>query len=107
MGVFALALPIPSLYDADVTTASPSAPPTEFPLATRTAPALWAYAVAQGWTAPAYLEERDCVTEQVGPNTIEASRLSSVRHDQARMELDLYLRAWLASHPEAHAEIVD
>ena len=58
MGVFALALPIPSLYDADVTTASPSAPPTEFPLATRTAPALWAYAVAQGWTAPAYLEER-------------------------------------------------
>jgi long-chain acyl-CoA synthetase len=41
-----------------VTTASPSAPPTEFPLATRTAPALWRYALAQGWTTPAYLEEQ-------------------------------------------------
>jgi long-chain acyl-CoA synthetase len=41
-----------------VTTASPSAPPTEFPLETRTAPALWRYALAQGWTTPAYLEEQ-------------------------------------------------
>jgi len=40
-----------------VTTASPSAPPTEFPIATRTAPALWRYVLAQGWTTPAYLEE--------------------------------------------------
>jgi len=58
MGLFALPMPIPSLYDADVTTASPSAPPTEFPIATRTAPALWGYALAQGWTTPAYLEEQ-------------------------------------------------
>ena len=41
-----------------VTTASPSAPPSEFPLETRTAPALWRYALAQGWTTPAYLEEQ-------------------------------------------------
>ncbi len=41
-----------------VTTASPSAPPTEFPIATRTAPALWRYVLAQGWTTPAYLEEQ-------------------------------------------------
>jgi long-chain acyl-CoA synthetase len=41
-----------------VTTASPSAPPTEFPIETRTAPALWRYALAQGWTTPAYLEEQ-------------------------------------------------
>ena len=41
-----------------VTTASPSAPPSEFPLDTRTAPALWRYALAQGWTTPAYLEEQ-------------------------------------------------
>ena len=40
-----------------MTTASPSAPPTEFPFDTRTAPALWRYALAQGWTTPAYLEE--------------------------------------------------
>jgi long-subunit acyl-CoA synthetase (AMP-forming) len=57
MGLFALPLPIPSLYDASVTTASPSAPPTEFPLDTRTAPALWRYALAQDWTTPAYHED--------------------------------------------------
>src|SRR4051794_16719282 len=41
-----------------VTTASPSAPATESRLAIRTAPALWRHVVAQGWTTPAYLEER-------------------------------------------------
>ena len=42
-----------------MTTASPSAPPTEFPLHTRTAPALWRYALDQGWTTLAYFEERE------------------------------------------------
>jgi hypothetical protein len=55
----------------------------------------------------AFLEERDCVAEQVGPNTIEVSRLSSVRHDHTQMELDLYLRAWQEAHPEAWAEFVE
>jgi hypothetical protein len=55
----------------------------------------------------AYLAERDFVADQVGPNTIEVSRLSSVRHDHVRMELELYLRAWHASHPEASAEFVE
>ncbi len=40
-----------------MTTASPSAPPSESPLETRTARALWERALAQGWTTPAYLEE--------------------------------------------------
>jgi hypothetical protein len=55
----------------------------------------------------AFLEERDYVAEQVGPNTIEVSRLSSVRHDHVRMELELFLRAWHEAHPEAHAELVE
>jgi hypothetical protein len=55
----------------------------------------------------AFLEERDYVAEQVAPNTIEVSRLSSVRHNHVRMELDLHLRAWHAAHPEAHAEFVE
>ncbi|HZR95340.1 MAG TPA: long-chain fatty acid--CoA ligase [Gaiellaceae bacterium] len=38
-------------------TASPAAPPAETPLAARTAPALWRYVLAKGWTTPAYLEE--------------------------------------------------
>jgi len=55
----------------------------------------------------AFLEERDYVAEQVGPNTIEASRLSSVRHDLVRLELELHLRVWLVGHPDARAELVD
>jgi long-chain acyl-CoA synthetase len=51
---------VPSLLSTMriVTTASPAAPPTDFPLDTRTAPALWRYVLAQGWTTPAYLEEQ-------------------------------------------------
>src|SRR5436853_2029138 len=41
----------------DVTTASPTAPPSDSPLETRTARALWQRSLAQGWTTPAYLEE--------------------------------------------------
>jgi long-chain acyl-CoA synthetase len=41
-----------------VTTAAPTAPQAEFPLSTRTAPSLWGYVLAQGWTTPAYLEEQ-------------------------------------------------
>jgi hypothetical protein len=55
----------------------------------------------------AYLTQRDYVAEQVGPNTIEVSRLSSVRHDHVRMELDLFLKAWHVAQPEAHAEFVE
>jgi hypothetical protein len=54
----------------------------------------------------AFFEERDCVAEQIGPNTIEVSRLSSVRHDHTHTELDLFLRAWQEAHPEAWAELV-
>jgi long-chain acyl-CoA synthetase len=42
-----------------VTTASPTAPAIDIPLDARTAPALWRYALAQGWTTPAYLEEQE------------------------------------------------
>ena len=54
-----------------------------------------------------YLKERDYVAQQVGPNTIEVSRLSSVRHDHVRMELDLFLKAWHVAHPQSHAEFVE
>jgi hypothetical protein len=54
-----------------------------------------------------YLAAEGCVVEQVGPNLVEVSRLSSVRHDHARLELDLYLRAWQEAHPEAEVRILD
>jgi hypothetical protein len=54
-----------------------------------------------------YLIAEGCVVEQVGPNLVEASRLSSVRHDQARLELDLFLRAWQKTHHGAEVRILD
>ena len=32
---------------------------------------------------------------------------ASVRHDHVRMELNLFLRAWHAAHPEAQADLVE
>lgn len=55
----------------------------------------------------AYLVAEGCVVEQIGPNLIEVSRLSSVRHDQVRLELDLFLQAWRAAHPDADVKLVD
>ena len=54
----------------------------------------------------AFLRERAYVADQIGPNTIEVSRLSSVRHTQVRAELDRYLLEWHAVHPAAEAEFV-
>ena len=53
-----------------------------------------------------FLRLRDFVAEGVGPNTIEVSRLSSVRHDLNRLELDVFLEAWHAANPEARARFV-
>jgi hypothetical protein len=55
----------------------------------------------------AFLRERAYVADEVGPNTIEVSRLSSVRHSRVRMELDLHLSDWHAANPEAEAEFVE
>jgi hypothetical protein len=55
----------------------------------------------------AYLVREGCIVERVGPNLVEVSRLSSVRHDQAGVDLDLYLQAWRAAHPEAEARVLD
>ena len=55
----------------------------------------------------AYLFSVGCIVDQVGPNLVEVSRLSSVRHDQARMEIDLFLEAWKSSHPEVAVRLLD
>ncbi len=55
----------------------------------------------------AYLVSEGCIVEQVGPNLVEVSRLSYVRHDQAELELELFLQAWKAAHPEADVRLVD
>jgi hypothetical protein len=54
-----------------------------------------------------FLQRRDYVAQAVGPNTIEVSRLSSVRHDLNRLELDLFLEAWHAANPAARGRLVE
>ena len=54
-----------------------------------------------------FLQRRDYVAQAVGPNTIEVSRLASVRHDLNRSELDFFLHAWHSANPEAQARFVE
>jgi hypothetical protein len=54
----------------------------------------------------AFLRERAYVADAIGPNTIEVSRLSSVRHTRVRVELDRHLRDWHDANPAAQAELV-
>ena len=55
----------------------------------------------------AFLREREYVADEIGPNTIEVSRPSSVRYTRVREELDRYLRDWHGANPNAQAEFVD
>ena len=55
----------------------------------------------------AYLFSVGCIVEQIGPNLVEVSRLSSIRHDQARMEIGVFLEAWKSSHPEVAVRLLD
>ncbi len=90
-----------------VTTASPTAPPAEYPLEERTAPALWRYVQSQGWTTPAYLEEqadgwREVSWQEAGKRVEDLSRAllaRGVRHGDAvavvsRTRLEWILLDW-------------
>ena len=54
-----------------------------------------------------FLSSRGCVAELVGERELDVFCVSSIRHDQARMELDLYLQLWRAIHPDSEVSIVD
>jgi hypothetical protein len=47
------------------------------------------------------------IVEQVGPRELEVSQLGSMNAEARRLDLDLLLQAWRASHPQATVEIVD
>jgi hypothetical protein len=54
-----------------------------------------------------YLRSAECVVTELGPNELDVIVPRASSDDQALGELDVYLRAWQALHPTAHAEIVD
>jgi long-chain acyl-CoA synthetase len=86
-----------------VQTASPTVPGTEFPLDTRTAPDLWRYVLAQGWTTPAYLEEQPDgwreVSWQEAGERVEALKVAlgarGVRHGDAVAVLSRTRLEWI------------
>jgi hypothetical protein len=53
-----------------------------------------------------YLRSTECAGDQVGNDELSVVVPRAPSDDQARRELDVYLRAWQAVHPTVHAEIV-
>jgi len=55
----------------------------------------------------AFLRRMQCEgrVEKAGTLTVEVP--DAPRQDQAWLELDLYLKAWLASHPDVELELLD
>jgi hypothetical protein len=48
-----------------------------------------------------FLRARQCVAEQASDDTLDLTLPETARSDAAALELDLYLRAWEATHPGA------
>ena len=53
-----------------------------------------------------YLRSTECAVEQVGADELSVVMPRAPSDDQARRELDVYLRAWQATNASAHADIV-
>jgi hypothetical protein len=53
-----------------------------------------------------FLDTRGCIAERVSAHELDVFCLSSTRHTEIGLELDLYLELWNAVHPEAEAHIV-
>ncbi len=54
-----------------------------------------------------FLRRRECAVEQIDEETIEIVLRHELPDEQARMELDLYLRVWQSLHGWARVDIVD
>ena len=56
----------------------------------------------------AFLRERvHVVAEQIAPNEVEVSLLGSKSTSERRLELDLLLQVWRASHEEVATRVLD
>ena len=50
-----------------------------------------------------FLRRSGCVAQPAEETIVSVSIPKSLREDAAELELDLYLRVWEATHPEAEA----
>ena len=54
-----------------------------------------------------FLRRRECAVEQLDENTLAVSLPHELHAEQARLELDLYLRVWQSLHRWTPVEYVD
>lgn len=54
-----------------------------------------------------FLRRADCVAAAEGEATVVVEVPDALGEEQARMEVDLYLKAWQASHPDLEARLID
>ena len=52
-----------------------------------------------------FLRRADCEVEAEGDSTLVVSVPAALGEEQARMEVDLYLKAWQASHPDVEIDV--
>jgi hypothetical protein len=52
-----------------------------------------------------FLRRADCEAEAEGDSTVVVTVPAALGEEQARMEVDLYLKAWQASHPDEEVDI--
>lgn len=51
-----------------------------------------------------FLRRADCEVEAEDDSTVLVNVPAALGEEQARMEVDLYLKAWQASHPDVEVE---
>ena len=54
-----------------------------------------------------FLTRADCEAVRVDEETVEVQVPESLDESQARMEVDLYLKAWQAANPDVEAHLLD
>jgi hypothetical protein len=52
-----------------------------------------------------FLRRADCKAEAEDDSTVVVSIPAALGEEQARMEVDLYLKAWQASHPDEEVDV--
>jgi hypothetical protein len=53
----------------------------------------------------AFLEKRECRVEEIGPDLLRVALPHELHDQQARLEVDLYLRVWESLH-DSRVEVV-
>jgi hypothetical protein len=52
-----------------------------------------------------FLRQADCQAEAEDDSTVVVQVPAALGEEQARMEVDLYLKAWQASHPDMELDV--